>query len=159
EETIEAYKKSRELYAQSSKKQAAARLLDIGNIYRNNLSDYTSALEYYDLAAEELKALDEGESYLSVQFDKANTKMAIGQIGRAIAILERVVIPAINKDKQVVLWVRATQILANAFYRAGVYQRAQELNDQAFVATQAIDGDVIRVDRQLDAMSLRGMIL
>ncbi len=159
EETIEAYKKSREYYAKANPQQATARLLDIGTIYRNNLSNYTEAIEYYDQAAEEYKAQGNAETYLPVLIDKANTLMTIGQLEETIGILERTVIPALDPQTQRTTWVRATQILANAYYRAGMYQEAQTQNDRILVEVAKIESELSRVDRQLDARSLKGMIL
>ena len=157
--TISAYKQSRDYYLQANPQQAAQRLLDIGTVYRNDLSNYPLALEYYDQAAAEFKKLNIQESYQSVSIDRANTLMAIGQLELAITSLEKEVLPALDPVKQRPVWVRAAQILANAYFRAGVYQAARDLNDRIVVEIEKLDTPASKIERKADAMNLRAMIL
>lgn len=159
DETIAAYTKSREIFLEETPKQGAQRLLDIANVYRNYLSDYPKALEFYDQAAQEFKKLDDQASYISVTIDRANTLMQIGQLELAISLLEKTALPAIDVEKQRVTWVRATQRLANAYYLAGVYQEARDLNERTLVEAGKIEQAGAKVECQIDAINLRAMIL
>jgi len=158
EETIEAYTKSYAIFAKVRPEDGAAQLLNIGNVYLNRLSNYAMALEYYDRAAAEFKKLGKQELYVPVLIDKANTQVMIGDLQTAISVLEREVIPTIDREKQRVLWVRASQTLANAYFRAGLFQEASELNDRILVEVEKIQPKAARADRQLDAIALRAYI-
>jgi CHAT domain-containing protein/tetratricopeptide (TPR) repeat protein/Tol biopolymer transport system component len=158
-ETIKSYEASRQHYAEVNPEQATYRLLDIGNVYRNNFSNYPKALEYYESAAREFKQQGKQEAYVPVLIDKANTMMAIGQLEDAISLLEREVVPTIDRDTQRVLWVRASQTLANAYLRAGLYQEAQDLNERVLAAADKIEDKRARAERTIEAIGLRGFIL
>lgn len=160
-ETIASYSKSRERYKVVNPEQAAQRLLDIGSVYLNRYSDYAKALEFYESATVELKALGKQEAYLPTLIDKANAQIATGDIEAAISVLEKEAVPTIDRDTQKFLWIRATQSLANAYLRAGLYQEALDLNVRTLAEIAKIDDKdkLKRVEFQIDAINLKGYAL
>ena len=156
--SIDAYLKSYEYYLKSNPENAALKLLSVANIYSRYLSQYDKALEYFDRAAAELKKLGK-PSYLSVIVDKANTLLTIGQIDAAISAIERDVLPALDEEEQISLWIRANQSLANIYFRGGKFPQARELTEKIIAQTQRIEDLKTRAERTNDAASLRAMVL
>ncbi len=155
---IDAYLKSYDYYLKSNPENAALRLLSVANIYSRSLSQYDKALEYFDRASSELKKLGK-PSYLSVIVDKANTLLTIGQIDAAISAIERDVLPALDEEEQIALWIRANQSLANIYFRGGKFPQAREITEKIIAQTQRIEDLKTRAERTNDAASLRAMVL
>ena len=158
EDTIAAYTKAEEFYRQRKPEEAANQLLNIGNVYNRFLSSYQKALEYYNQAAISFQKMGRADLYVPVLIDAANARMVIGELETAIDSLEQHVIPKIDQSKQRLLWVRATQILANAYYRAGLFQKAQDLNQQTLAQADKIDNKTSGLNARIDAIGLRAMI-
>lgn len=159
DDTIAAYKKSREYYLKSNPEQATQRLRDIGNVYANKLSDSSTALDYYNQAAPEFRQQKSDEAYLTVSFDRAVMLNQVGQLEEAINLLEKNVMPLINRETQRVTWVRAAQRLSVAYYQAALYQEAKNLNEQIFLETAKIPDQNVKLGSDVDAINLRGMLL
>ena len=158
EATIEAYTKAEGFYRQRKPEEAANQLLNIGNVYNRYLSSYQKALEYYNQAATSFQKMGRADLYVPVLIDAANARMVIGELEVAIESLEQHVIPQIDPSKQRLLWVRATQVLANAYYRAGLFQKAQDLNQQTLAQADRIENKTSGVNARIDAIGLRAMI-
>ena len=157
-DTLAAYEQARAFYAKVKPDEAANQLLNIGNVYNRDLSDSVKALEYYTQAADAFKALKKQDLYLSVLIDKSSTLMTIGDLDAASAILEREVIPNIDRVKQTVLWVRASQMLTNAYFRAGLFQEAKDRNELTIAAAALVKVQLARIGLQVDAMGMKAMI-
>ena len=158
EDTIAAYTKAEGFYRQRKPEEAANQLLNIGNVYNRYLSSYQKALEYYNQAAISFQKMGRPDLYVPVLIDAANARMVIGELEGAIDSLEQHVIPKIDPSKQRLLWVRATQMLANAYYRAGLFQKAQDLNQQTLAQADKIDNKTSGVNARIDVIGLRAMI-
>ena len=158
DDTITAFKKAEELYRKRKPEDAAAQLLNIGNIYNRYLSQYQKSLEYYDAAILEFKKLNKPDLYVPILIDAANAHIVLGDMEAAIRSLEQDVIPKVDKNKQRLLWVRATQMLANAYFRAGLYQQARDLNKATLAEAEKIENKLNMVNAQIDAIGLRAMI-
>ena len=159
DETIRAYEQSRKYYLEAGDdRMAAARLLDIGNVYKERLSNFPMALEYYDRARDDLKGPDEDPAKVSIQIDRANTLLASGEIKWAIGVLEKRVVPLIDRKKNLQLWIRANQILANAYFRAGQYQDAADANAVALAAAADVASPSEKAVLEIDARNLDAMI-
>src|SRR5690606_21810429 len=107
----------------------------------------------------DFKARGDAAATIGAQIEKANVLMTIGALQQAIALLEHEVVPAINKDEKRILWVRATQILANAYFRAGMYREARELNERTLVEIDEVEQELPRIELELDSANLRAMLL
>ena len=162
EDTIAAYAKAERFFSQRKPEEAANQLLNIGNVYNRYLSSYQKALDYYNQAAISFQKLGRADLYVPVLIDAANARMVIGDLEAAIDLLEQQVIPKIDPSKQQLLWVRATQMLANAYYRAGLFQKAQDLNQQTLVKADKIDNKsdskTGSINARIDAIGFRAMI-
>jgi CHAT domain-containing protein len=157
--TIEAYDKAAQYYAESNPAQGTQLILSIGNIYASRLSQFTKAIDYYDRAAKDFKGRGDGANYVQALTDKSASLMQIGELQQAIVILDKTVIPSLDIGKQRVQWIRATQRLANCYFRAGLYQEARGLNERILEEVEEIEQDAQRVALASDAISLRGLIL
>jgi CHAT domain-containing protein/Tol biopolymer transport system component len=157
--TIEAYEKAAQYYAESNPAQGTQLILSIGNIYASRLSQFTKAIDYYDRAAKDFKARGDAANYVQALTDKSASLMQIGELQQAIVILDKTVIPSLDLEKQRVQWIRATQRLANCYFRAGLYQEARGLNERILDEVEEIEQDAQRVALASDAISLRGLIL
>jgi len=157
-ETLAAYEKARGYYAKVKPDEAANQLLNIGNVYSRDLSDSIKALEYFSQAADALKSLQKWDLYLSVLIDKSSTLMTIGDLEAATTTLEREVLPKIDRAKQPVLLVRSTQMLTNAYFRAGLFQEAKDRNEQTIAAAELVTVKLTRIGLQVDAMGMKAMI-
>jgi tetratricopeptide (TPR) repeat protein len=158
DETIAAYQKSYEIYQDADESKATQRLLDIANLYRNKKSDFSQALNYYDRASEGFLEQNNRASYLNVLIDKANTLIMLGRLDRAIAILDRKVLPAIPKDKSPFEWGRAAGILGNAYYMVGRFQDALERSEGVLEVVDLIKSKSRQTRIRLDARNLRAMV-
>ncbi|MCX6124582.1 MAG: CHAT domain-containing protein, partial [Proteobacteria bacterium] len=153
QKTIESYEQSRSLSDKVGRKiDAAQKLLDIGNIYKERLSNLPLALDFYGKAFEAFEKLGQQDRLISVQIDRANTLMAIGETKWAINVIERRVLNAIEPATNPGLWIRSAQIVANAYYRAGMFEESQayitkiratipDLKDETSRANASIDCD------------------
>lgn len=153
EKTVESYEQARRLYEKSgSKAEAAQKYLDIGNIYKERLSNLPVALDFYDKAYQAFENAGLNDRLVSVQIDRANTLMSLGETKWAINVIENRVLNKIDPEKNLLLWIRAAQIVANAYYRAGMFQESQEyiskikrhipkLKDPTAQANATIDAD------------------
>ena len=157
--TIASYEKARQYYLKAKPDEAVAILLALGNVYRNNLSDYQKAIELYGQAISGFQKLGKKDLYVPVLIDLANTRMMIGDLEGAISLLELQVVTQLDLQKQRGLLVRANQTLANAYFRAGLYQEARDLNDRVFQEAAKVEPKTARADRQVEAVGLRAMIL
>ena len=159
-EAIDAFKKSRELYLEDEDAEtAAARMLDIGNIYNRFLSDYASALEYYAKASEEFEAEENDEAQRAVAIDQANTLIVIGQVRKAITILEEILEELDDEDEdELPLWIRTGQILSNAYYRAALFQEAIDLNSRVLARVDDLQKPLRKATARINAVNLRAMI-
>jgi CHAT domain-containing protein/Tfp pilus assembly protein PilF len=158
DDTITAFKRAEELYRKRKPEDAANQLLNIGNIYNRYLSQYQKALEYYGLAITEFRKLNKPDLYVPILIDAANAKIVLGDLEGAISSLENDVVPKIDRNKQRLLWVRATQMLANAYFRAGLYQQARDLNKSTLAEAEKIENHLSKVNTEIDAIGLRAMI-
>jgi CHAT domain-containing protein len=157
ESAVNHYLESRSLSrAEGDLAGAVERDLDIGNVYREHLSNYPKALEYYQSALAAASKLKDPELHARVLIDYANTLIATGQVFEAIDLLE----PWTGKIKSKLSKLsilRLNQVRAVAYYQAGVFQRAKEINDEMLVEmppSRDFDLEAIR----LDAQSLKAMI-
>ncbi|MBM4250352.1 MAG: CHAT domain-containing protein [Deltaproteobacteria bacterium] len=157
-ETIIAFTKAEELYRRSKPEESANQLLNIGNIYNRYLSEYQIALEFYGKSIDVFRSLNKPDLYIPILIDAANAKIVLGDLEGAIRSLEQDVVPKIDREKQRLLWVRATQMLANAYFRAGLYQQARDLNKVTLAEAEKIDQPQSKVNAQIDALGLRAMI-
>jgi CHAT domain-containing protein len=158
--TIESYEKSREYFKQDGQNvEAAQKLLDIGNIYRERLSNYPQALEFYGRAIQEFEPIGEKNRIINVQIDRANTLMAMGETRWAINVLERRVLNTIDQKANPVSWARAAQIVANAYFRSGIFDTSQKYIDQIQAAADDIEDSIMRANITIDALNLKGMNL
>lgn len=160
EETIKEYDKSRAFYLKAGdKSQAAQKLLDIGNIYKERLGNFPQALEYYDKALNEMYALKLNDRMPKVQIDRANSLMAMGETRWAINVMENRVLNVITPGQDPALWVRAAQITANAYYQAGLFGDAQKFVAKILEHTGDIKDVPSRITAEIDAKNLNAMIL
>lgn len=143
--------------------QAAEQMLDIGNLYNLKLSDYNKALEYYFKAEEAFKELGNNEKLERVAIDKANTFTVIGRLGEAISILSNLLksikLTEVQPDqKNLAKWLRTSQMLANAYYRAAQNSKGADLLNQMLKRIDQLENSRIRTSYQLDATNLQAMI-
>ena len=155
---IAAYKKSRFYYQEEDPVEAAHRTLDIGNIYRNNLSKFEASLQYYRAAARTFAKYERTGEYIAATVDLANTLMTLGRMPAAISTLENEIIPQVDLEEEPDLWIRANQILGNAYFRIGSYQKARHLTSATLQAVHLVEPAIKRISRTLDAQNLEAMI-
>ena len=159
DKTIQFYMKSRELYSKAGMpKLATQRLVDAGTVYKEKLSNFPLALEYYDSARAEFERDNDIDALLNLQIDRANTLMASGDIKWAIGVLEKHVLSKIVKAEQPAIWIRASQILANAYYRAGMFQDSVDQNKKTTLALTLIASERLRAALEIDALNLDAML-
>lgn len=159
QETIASYEKSVEIYRQANPTQESLVLLALGNIYANRLGEFAKAIDYYDKASKGFKERGDIQNYLQVLTDRSAALMQIGQLQEAIETLEKSVLSLLDREKNLVPWIRASQRLANCYYRAGLYQEAMGRNNAIIDAVEDVEQDGLRISLSLDAISLSGMIL
>ncbi len=156
-DTLFQYGRSREHFQKAGDAtQAARRLLDIGNVYKELLLDYERALAAYDAALRELETQRDLAGMRDVEIDMGNLLIAAGRIDDAISLLQRV---RMNTPREEVKpWVRVSQILANAHYRAGSYDVARGNILEAREALVAIEVAVDRASLAIDLTNLEALI-
>ena len=155
---IVAFERSRTLYKEENPIESARRTLDIGNAYRNNLSMFETSLQYYRLAADVFKAYEKSAEYIAASIDLTNTLITLGRMPEVIATLEKEIIPRIDQDEELNLWIRASQILGNAYFRIGSFQKAGQLTSEILQTVAGLEPEIKRVERTLDARNLEAMI-
>lgn len=137
--------------------EAAARLLNIANLYKEQLNDYAKALTYYNKASEAYAKNETVDGVEQVAIDRANTLMTMGLTKEAILILDTL-LRKINKEEEPIKYIRTAQILSNAYLRAALYQDAMNLNDAILKMVPAIEDERTKVILELDATNLRAMV-
>ena len=158
QKTIESYEQSRTLSDKVGRKiDAAQKLLDIGNIYKERLSNLPLALDFYGKAFEAFEKLGQQDRLISVQIDRANTLMAMGETKWAINVIERRVLNAIEATTNPGLWIRSAQIVANAYYRAGMFQESQAYISKIRATTPALKDETSRANANIDCDNLWAM--
>jgi len=158
QQTIADYQRSREFYQRAGNaKEAAARLLDIGNVYKEYLNKFDEALKHYDMAVAEFEASNHDEQALGVRIDKGNTLVELGQIPASLDLLKKTQ-GRINREKQPRSWIRASQMLAKALYRSGDYDTSTKLVGTILATLTLVDDPAARTTLEIDALNLRGMI-
>jgi CHAT domain-containing protein/Tol biopolymer transport system component/Tfp pilus assembly protein PilF len=159
EDTVAAYEKSREFFELASDELSAAdKLLAIGNVYKEGMANYPAALDYYDRALKALEKLDRKDLILAVQIDRANTLVVSGEVKWAIGVLEKHVVGQVDRKRDLRSWIRARQILANAWFRAGMFQNASDINREVLSAAGDIKNDIDRAVIVIDGKNLEAMI-
>ncbi len=160
DKTILEYQKAREIYLKEGlRAQAAQKLLDIGNVYKERMSNFPMALESYDKALIEFEGLGDKSKAVNVQIDRANTLMALGETKWAINLIERRVLNEIDAKVQPIPWTRGAQIVANAYYRAGMFENSGSYIGKIMESSIEISDPLTRAYVQIDAENLRGMNL
>lgn len=150
--------RSRELYQAAGRPvEAALRLLDVGNVYKEFLSKFDDALKAYDDAATELDALGNRDEALNVRIDKGNTLVDAGRIEAALALLTDT-FGKVSRARTPKSWIRAAQMLAKAHYRAGDFRASETLITGIIAALPAVDDRTARGTLEIDAVNLRAML-
>lgn len=162
EESIKWYESAKSHYQSVDEDEAAQRLLNIGNIYNVRLSDLPKALEYYQKARSYFREEGQIESEIKVLVDISNALIAIGDLAQAIKIVEDEILPRVNREKNLDLWIRSKQMLANAYLRRGQFENAQRLCREVIEAASKMSDPKDfekREQRLVDALGLRSYLL
>lgn len=162
EESIQWYTSARKKYLQVDLSEAAQRLLNIGNIYNARLSDFPRALEAYHQARIEFRKGGEKTAEMRVLVDISNALIATGDLAGAISILKEDLLPSLDENQDVDLWVRANQMLANAYLRSGQLDDAESLNEKNIVSVEKmhdIRDQEKKEQRLIEAWGLRAYLL
>ncbi|MCX6116932.1 MAG: CHAT domain-containing protein [Proteobacteria bacterium] len=160
EKTVEYYEKSRAIYKKEGRKiDAAQKLLDIGNVYKERLNNFPVALDQYSAAYQEFDDAGDKGKLANVQIDRANTLMAMGETKWAINVLEQRVLNSIDPEDKPLLWARAAQIVANAYFRAGLFQESQAYIQKIFKRLPDIEDKTSQVNIEIGVANLNGMNL
>jgi CHAT domain-containing protein len=160
--SIDWYQKARSHYANVNSLEAANRMLNIGNIYNARLSDFPRALQSYEVARSEFRKVDAKAEELRVLVDICSALISMGELQRAIEILENDLIPHVDRTKDLDLWVRSNQMLANAFLRIGSFDESEELNDLTIAVSTKIEDSKSqdkKYQRLVDALNLKAYLL
>ena len=154
---LKLYAASRASYFKGGEaKQAALRLLDAANIQKDGLNDLDAALDGYGTASAELQKLGEVDAALLVDLDRANTLVDLGMVRDAISLLESIQ-PRVPKEN-LKLSLRIMQALSNAYFRAGNYQKAGELNSSLRTSVKKLEDPDSRAILEIDALNLQGYL-
>jgi CHAT domain-containing protein len=157
-EAIEHYLKSHKYFQNENPSASSERLVDIAGVYRNRLSEYSKALEFYDRAINE-QVKNSGKSIVrKILIDKANTQLSLGQVSSAIDSLTKKILPSISKNNNPLGWSRAQGILANAYYRAGKFEKARLILGDVKFTISKISKEKDRISIMLDVENLDAMI-
>jgi CHAT domain-containing protein/tetratricopeptide (TPR) repeat protein/Tol biopolymer transport system component len=162
EDSIKWYESSRSRYQSVDEDEAAQRLLNIGNIYNVRLSDLPKALEYYQRARSYFRDEGQIESEIKVLVDISNALIAIGDLAQSIKIIEDEILPRVNREKSLDLWIRSKQMLGNAYLRRGQFENAQRLCREVIEAASKMSDPrdfEKREQRLVDALGLRSYLL
>ncbi len=163
-EAIDSQTKSREFFLKDDDaKQAAARLHDLGNLHNLYFSDYIRAVDFYQKAEQEFQKLGDSATLERIAIDKANTFIVTGQLTSAIQILQDILKPIDitknNLDQNTLKkWIRTSQILANAYYRASLNQDASRIIANLLSKIDEIGDEATRISYNLDATNLQAMV-
>lgn len=136
---------------------AAERKLDIANLYKDNLSQYQNAFKYYNEARSEFVTIDDIDGIRRVDIDIANSLVQIGEIPRAITILEGV-LKSVDPKEEAYQTARTYQMLANAHFRSGAYEASQIKISKGMEAILLIGDESKKFDVLIDAYNLKAMI-
>ncbi len=160
EGTLKEYEISRTLFQKGDDRaQAAQKLLDIGNIHKERLGNFPLALEFYNRAHDEFSKIKMVDRLPKVQIDRANTLMAMGETRWAINVMENRVLNVVTAEQDPALWMRASQITANAYYQAGLFGDSQKFIAQILKKSSSIKDPAQRTTTEIDAKNLDAMIL
>lgn len=160
EKTVKAYFDAKTLYDKAGfKKESAQKLLDIGNVYKERLSNLPMALDYYERAYEGFQKAGQTDRLSSVLIDRANTLMAMGETKLAITLLEGQVLKQVDPKQNPTLWIRAAQIAGVAYYQAGMYQESQDYISKIRVEIASLPNETAKASAAIDADNLYGMNL
>jgi tetratricopeptide (TPR) repeat protein len=152
------YERSRALYlGRGNGTEAARRLLDLGNVYKESLNDYPKALALYDAAIAEFEALERPDLALATRIDKGNTLVELGELKLATDLLSRTLVK-IPVSSDAVSWIRAAQMLAKAHFRAGAFHNAERLVARIVTRLPDVANGGQRASLEIDAINLQAMI-
>ncbi len=158
DKTVLNFQRSRELYRGVGQPiEAALRILDVANVYKEFLSRFEEALFLYDEATTELEAAGAHDLALDVRIDKGNTLVDVGQIENALDLLTET-LGRISRAKAARSWIRASQMLAKAHYRAGNFRDVERHIGNILAALQLISDAKQRAAHEIDALNLRAMV-
>ncbi len=154
---VKSYLNARELSrSQNDQVGVVERDLDIGNVYREFLSDYPKAIEFYHRALSTASQTKIPELQTRILIDYANTLIATGQVFEAIELLDPWA-GKLNAGLSKLSKLRLNQVRAVAHYQAGVFQRAKDINDN--MLAELVPGRDFEIEAiRLDAETLKAML-
>ena len=159
EKTISCFQQARDLYLKAGKPKLAGQFyVDIGTVYKEKLSNFPLALEFYEKARDDLEKLEDQDALLNLQIERANTLLAMGDVKWAIGVLEKHVIGRMKAEEKPVIWVRGSQILAKAYFWAGMFQEARDQLKKTNDGIKLVENERVQAGLIIDALSLDGML-